>query len=75
MIHDLTDSHAIQLCDNLGINTLQHLSELEQEDIMETISNKRWARSVDNIRQFFMHTGYLHSNTGKVKEKIRNSNS
>ena len=28
MIYDLNDSHAIQLCDNLGIHTLQHLSEL-----------------------------------------------
>ena len=52
MIHDLTDQHAMQICENLGIDTLQHLGELEQEDIMETIPNKRWARSVNSM-QFF----------------------
>ena len=40
MIHDLTDQHAMQICGNLGIDTLQHLGELKQEDIMETIPNK-----------------------------------
>ena len=74
MIQDITDQHAVGICTNLGIDTLQHLGELEQEDIMETISNKRWARSVDNMRQFFLNTGYLNSNMNKVREKTRNLN-
>ena len=72
MIHDLSDQRAIQIWGKLGIDTLQHLSELEQEDIMETIPKKRWARSVDNMRKYFLNMGYLHSNMNKVKEKTRN---
>ena len=37
MIHDLTDQHTIQICGKLGIENLQHLSDLEQEDIMDII--------------------------------------
>ena len=40
MIHDLTKSHATQICNNLGIVTLQHLGELEQEDIMKRFQIK-----------------------------------
>lgn len=74
MIHDLTDQHALQICGNLGIDTLQHLGELEQEDIMEKFPNKRWAQSVDNMRKYFLNTVYLHSNMNKVREKARNLN-
>ena len=50
MIHDLADQHALKICGNLGIDMLQHLRELEQEDIMETIPNKIWARrTCENI--------------------------
>ena len=73
-IQDLSDQRAIQICGKTGINTLQRLRELEQEDIMEIIPNKRWARSVDNMRKYFLKTGYLHSNMNKVREKTRNLN-
>ena len=52
MIHNLTDQHTIQICGKLGIETLQHLSDLKQEDIMEIIQNKRWAQSVNNMREY-----------------------
>ena len=35
MIQDITDQHAVGICTNLGIDTLQHLGELEQEDIIK----------------------------------------
>ena len=57
MIHDITDQQTIHICGKLGIDTLQHLGELEQEDIMEIIPNKRWVRSVDNMRKYFLNTG------------------
>ena len=39
---------------------------------MEIIHNKRWARSVDNIREYYLQAGYLISDMNKIRTKIRN---
>ena len=70
MIHDLADQCEIQICGKLGNDTLQHLSDLKQEEIMETVQNKRWAQSINNMREYFLYAGYLHSDMNKVRDKI-----